>query len=228
MYGAPDVFQNEHYPDAEYALRVVRQIQELYDAGLPVGERWINVFESGIDGGVIGWGKPPFPGTPRRGWQQWANWVYQTPQGNRIMDETFYWERLSAYDDALCAIPEIRWVFPFIAHPRPDWVDFTITQYILNKMAEKANAAPPITNLEQMIGDAAQAHLLRHNPAAALEAAAKGKGLFKGGSNEFDVMIGSTTYRVQVFEKPPDDTTQHIGYCILGDWGNLHWFTRKH
>jgi hypothetical protein len=143
LYGAPDVFQNTHYPDEHYSLRVYNHIRELYEAGLEPGERWIIIGECGIDGGIIEWGKEPFTGPRRRGWRDWSDWVYHTPNGLRIMDEVFYWERLSAYDDVLKTIPEVRWAFAFLAHPREDWADFTLTQYILDHMAEKHNIVQP-------------------------------------------------------------------------------------
>jgi len=146
LYGAPAVVGNEDYPDAWYSLRVRRTIDELYAVGLERGERWIIVGEGGIDGGVVQWGRHPhYMCAPMRGWVDWAQryWVYQTPQGNRVLDERLYWEQLSAWDDALAAMPEIRYAFPFIAHPRPEWADFVLPQYVLDRMAAKHRVAVP-------------------------------------------------------------------------------------
>lgn len=220
LYGAPDVFENQHYPDEHYALRVVRQIRELYDAGLMPGERWIIVGECGIDGGLIEWGQEPFTGRRRRGWRDWSDWVYQTPQGHRSMDERLYWERLSAYDDTLRAIPEIRWAFPFIAHPLPDWRDFTVTQHMLDQMAAKANATavPGPTNAE--LGDWMQQFVVPLNPDAALVLAARA---MNAGALAVSPERDYGNERVQVF-RFPGEAKQHLFAATVGAWDKVrHW-----
>lgn len=145
LYGAPAVFENDVYSDEHYALRVRRQIDELYEAGLERGDRWIVVGECGIDGKTIDWNAGHYAGMrPRLGWRDFSDWVYPTSTGPRVMDEALYWDQLSAYDDAFEAIPEVRWLCPFIAHPRPDWETYVVNQYMLDRMAAKHEEAPMI------------------------------------------------------------------------------------
>lgn len=230
LYGAPDVIGNKHYPDKYYSLRVIDTIRELYDAGLTPQDRWVIIGEYGIDGGIIEWGKPPFDqSVRRRGWRDWSDWVYVTDNGNRIMDEAFYWERLSAGDDALASLAEVRWAFGFIAHPRPDWADFTLTQYILDHMAAKHNAVvqlPPIDDNDtgKLIAEIGQDHVLALNPGAALYKAAKAKDQsLTVASDEFYPLDGIVA---QIFRTPDNDNVQYVAWCRIPEWDNVKWVER--
>jgi hypothetical protein len=216
MYGAPSVFRNDYYPDEHYALRVIGQIKELYSAGLKEDERWIVIGECGIDGGVIEWGKSPFNVKPRRGCREWSDWVYQTPEGPRVMNENLYWNQFSDYDDVLRGVPELRYAFPFIAHPRPNWEDFTFTQYLLNSMAAKYS--------QISIGEYLQKFVVPRNPTAAFERKALAE---NPGAVAVSPEIDFGVFRGQIFRFPGDYVWQHIFYSKIGDWGNILYERRR-
>ena len=212
MYGAPRVFNNGEfgYPDEHYALRVVRQIKELYQAGLSDGERWIVIGELGIDGGIVRWWEEPWCKIRHmRGWKEWAQW--QLP-----LDEKIYWDQLNSYDDFLRAIKEVRWGFPFISLPNPDWADFVVTPYHLRQMATKYHQIG--------MGDYIQNYILPRNPAAALERAAL---TLNPGAISVSPEVDHNGWRGQAFRFPGDKEYQHIFHCKIGDWGNITYERRR-
>lgn len=212
MYGSPKVYDNDEYgyPDEHYALRVNRQIEELYHAGLEEGERWIIVGECGIDGGIVQWWKHPWNQTPsRRGWKEWVNW--ELP-----LNEQIYWNQLSDYDDVLLGIKEIRWAFPFIALPNPDWNDFDITEYHLRQMAAKYNQIG--------IPEYLQGYIIPRNPTAALERAAL---QINPGAVAVSPEIDHNGRRGQAFRFPGDTENQHHFHCPIGQWDNITYETRS-
>jgi hypothetical protein len=212
MYGSPKVFRNDQYglPDEHYALRVNRQIKELYQAGLEDGERWIILGECGIDGGIVPWWKHPWNQTrSRRGWREWVGW--ELP-----LNEQIYWNQLSEYDDVLVGIKEIRWAFPFIALPNPDWNDFEITEFHLRQMAARYDR---IT-----IGEHIQQFVIPSNPVAALERAAL---TINPGAVAVSPEVDHNGRRGQAFRFPGDSQWQHILHCKIGDWGNITYERRR-
>jgi hypothetical protein len=213
MYGAPRVFCNQHYPDEHYALRVERQIRELYQAGLQPDDRWIIVGECGIDGGIVEWGKPPFTGRTRRGWKEWVDWPGYNGQG---LTEGVYWSQLDLYDDVLRAIPEIRWAFVFVADPEPGWWDFELTNLMKAGMVAKHG--------QRGVDEAIQEHIIPRNPDAALERAAL---RVNPGAIGVSREVDHAGYRVQAFRFPGDLAHQHIFYVRVGDWGNVQYMTRR-
>lgn len=82
----------------------------------------------------------------------------------------------------------------------------------------------PMT-LEETIGSTLQSHIIPLNPAAALQAAAQQDGLTPA-SPEVDIDYSGTVYRSQAFRRGDVPQTQFIYYARLGDWGNIHHFTR--
>ena len=85
-----------------------------------------------------------------------------------------------------------------------------------------AQQPPPVVDVEQAIGDALQRHIIPLNPQAALERAGAARGLLPASDEVRDV----AGYVAQAFRRAGEEQTQHIAYCVEGDWGNVKWFTR--
>jgi hypothetical protein len=108
----------------------------------------------------------------------------------------------------------------FTAGYEPPWQDYDHTQEVVRLMAERIGGS-----LEAAIGKAAQDYIIPLNPVAAFEVAGADLGLLPA-SREFDVSWGGVAYRAQAYRQAGQREWQHIVYCRVGDWGNLHWFKR--
>ena len=80
-------------------------------------------------------------------------------------------------------------------------------------------------SVDEVIGEVAQKHILPLNMAAGLAKAGAAKG-YVPASDEFDTIVAGVTYRAQAFRNPTNLAMQEIAYCIVGDWGAVHWTER--
>jgi len=103
------------------------------------------------------------------------------------------------------------------------WYEGSAPRSLVWTLAQWQQSAP--IDVEAVIGEAAQAHILPLNPAAAFERAAALRCLLPA-SREFDVAVGGATYRAQAYRGSDDRERQHIVYCPIGDWSDLRWFDR--
>lgn len=125
-YGAPSVLSG----DGWWTLRIKRTLAALDTVGVSGVPVFIG--ECGIDGGVI-------PHPTRRGWREWSGWGYPAEYGLDVgtMTEERYWRQMSAYDDALCEIPEVVAATPFVTIPYSDWSDFDWGQGLIDRSIAK-------------------------------------------------------------------------------------------
>ncbi|MHB9032339.1 MAG: N-acetylmuramoyl-L-alanine amidase [Anaerolineae bacterium] len=84
---------------------------------------------------------------------------------------------------------------------------------------------PPPIDINQVIGDAAQAHIIPLNLNAALAKALTGIGALPA-SGEFDVQANGVTYRCQAGRKSSEIGRQYIAYCKIGEWDKVTIFDR--
>ena len=84
---------------------------------------------------------------------------------------------------------------------------------------------PPVSVLEQTIGDALQTVVVPLNPSAAFEIAGAAKGLLPA-SPELDVVYQGVTYLCQVYRDEVRRDRQYVVYARLGEWQRLIWFER--
>ncbi len=136
-YGAPSVMDG----GGHWTLRYRKFVQLL---GLRPP---IIIGECGIDGGVIPWSQGEWASKrPRKGWQDWKDWVYPPQYGlpQSVMDEERYWRQLSAYDDELCKDDYVLTATPFVTCPNSDWATFDVPGSLIRRIAAKheAQAAP--------------------------------------------------------------------------------------
>ena len=83
--------------------------------------------------------------------------------------------------------------------------------------------------LERILGDELQAHIVPLNPDAALEKVAARRGLLPA-SDEVRQAIGGAVWVTQAFRKAADAlTTQHLVRTRDGEWaeGDMRWWTRR-
>ena len=82
--------------------------------------------------------------------------------------------------------------------------------------------------LERILGDELQVHIVPLNPDAALEKAAARRGLLPA-SDEVRHTVGGTVWVKQAFRKAADAlTTQHLVRTREGEWaeGDMRWWIR--
>ena len=94
-----------------------------------------------------------------------------------------------------------------------------------------AHSGVPMTDaeLERILGDELQAHIVPLNPDAALEKAAARRGLLPA-SDEVRQSVGGTVWVAQAFRKAADaKTTQHLVRTREGEWaeGDMRWWIRE-
>ncbi len=224
-YNAPHLLNDPfgewpQYGDMWYSRRFEFNIDALYAAGLERGAGWYLISECGIDGNGIKWDTDPaFAGKRKRlGWRNWGDW---------LVNWTTYRAELETYAQYVQARPEILAVELFVTHPRAEWASFNYDVEQLAWMAARwagyvAQQPPPVVDVEQAIGDALQRHIIPLNPQAALERAGAARGLLPASDEVRDV----AGYVAQAFRRAGEEQTQHIAYCVEGDWGNVKWFTR--
>lgn len=122
-------------------------------------------------------------------------------------------------------VPELRYVSGFISQVEDQqWATFELDRGDLEMLAAKAEPSyvtpAPGDSLEEQIVAAAQRHIIPRTPGWALYEAGKARGYMEA-SGEFDV----GEWRAQAFRQPGVERWQHIAYCRVGDWGNIHWVT---
>lgn len=79
--------------------------------------------------------------------------------------------------------------------------------------------------IEKVIGDEAQLHIIPLNPDAALERAMVVYGLLPA-SNEFDKVVDGVTYRCQAARSPGERQWQYIFYAEVSAWDTVKSFKR--
>lgn len=176
------------------------------------GARNIKVLvnETGIDGGIAN-----HPG--QQGWQ-------------RLSDPHTYAHEIADAEDFARQFPWMQSLMLFTAGWEPPWNEFDIPEWYARELGLVLGARfsvqlPDVSqkDLEKMLGETMQRHIIPLNPDAALEKAAEARGQGTAVSLEVRDVPG---YVMQAFRRPDRRDKQYIGYCRDGDWGNVRFFER--
>jgi hypothetical protein len=134
------------------------------------------------------------------------------------------WRQMLAYEERIMAeVPEVQMINWFTTLPFGDWLTFDVNTEMVGWVCGLyTEVVGPPADLEQIIGDAIQQHIIPLNPNAALERAGMALGLLPASDEVRDV----EGYVAQAFRKPGEEGWQEIAYCADGDWGNINWFRR--
>ena len=174
------------------------------DNGVDLDRLQLLVTETGIDGGIAGH-------TMRQGWRDLTTldaYAGEIAQGELYARGLRY----------------IKAMMLFTAGYESPWSQFNLTEsdcgVIGARLASVAAPLVPDESLEEQIVVAAQRHIIPRTPGWALYEAGKARGYMEA-SPEFDM----GEWRCQAFRQPGVERWQYIGYCRVGDWGNVSWVT---
>jgi hypothetical protein len=161
--------------------------------------------ECGVDGLINGY-------APYKSWKT----LYKSPEAYAQDAKLFIREaEKRAYVEGL---------FFFTAGYEDPWKDYDHDERVVRAIAD-AITMPAQGEIERLIAEETQKHIIPLNPQAGFEREGAARGLLPA-SREFDVTIGSVTYRAQAYRHPNERDWQYIVYCVIGDWGNTTWIKR--
>lgn len=213
-YGCPSVLDGNGY----WTMRIRKTLDALYAAGVAQNSIPVIITEAGITWALLG--------EADTGWNSHPGWVYPAQYGlpEGIMTRERIWRQMLAYEERIMAeVPEVQMINWFTTLPFGDWITFDVNTEMVGWVCGLyTEVVEPPADLEQIIGDAIQQHIIPLNPNAALERAGMALGLLPASDEVRDV----EGYVAQAFRKPGEEGWQEIAYCADGDWGNINWFRR--
>ena len=213
-YGCPSVLDGNGY----WTMRIRKTLDALYDAGVARNSIPVIITEASITWALLG--------EADTGWNSHPGWVYPAQYGlpEGIMTRERIWRQMLAYEERIMAeVPEVQMINWFTTLPFGDWLTFDVNTEMVGWVCGLyTEVVGPPADLEQIIGDAIQQHIIPLNPNAALERAGMALGLLPASDEVRDV----EGYVAQAFRKPGEEGWQEIAYCADGDWGNINWFRR--
>jgi len=187
--------------DRYHSLGRLKWDASIWEAnGADLSKLKVIITELGIDGGVS---TSTMPSLPQRGWRNLSN----------IHD---YAVQIGQCEIEMRKLPWISRAYLFVMGFKPPWSGFDIDQ----PAAKIIEGYLPM-DLQQQIGAAIQKIITPCNPKAALMQAAKKRGYNRASDECFEV----PGIVAQAFSATDDEfTTQHIAWCYVGYYDEIHWF----